>query len=731
MAENKIVINGDVYTDSEIISGNAFLSNSLACDELTIDTMDASVTNTALLGTLFVPKDASSFVAADNKTLYVMPKIRVQVTNPDAYEYGTIAYYYHDNNLVGKFYVSEVERTGKNIYTVSCVSAIGLLDTATHYGGMYSGEPMWSVVADIIGELVPYRIDYGLKDQLIYGHLPIDTKRNNLHQVLFAMGASVFKEYNGNMFISAMKTGSPAELEPDQIYLEGRVEENKKVKRVIVTEHSFASYETDSETVLYEGMVATENITTPKGDQRAGMVVRFNEPMHDLTIDGGEIIEKNANYAVISPSVACKLVGKAYTHTTRQVIREKAPSTGVRSISAQMQDNDAIVDNATLVSVANSENVADRVMNYYSSSKKVKASIIKQQDDHPGMRVQFEDIWGDDVTGYIKSMDITMSGILKADSEVVVGYTPTSVGNNYKNYTVIDKNQIWESPVNGRILAVLVGGGDGGDSGAPGKSGTLESGEGGAGGAAGKGGKISIINLSVSAYESFPVQIGNGGKGGVYKSGQNSVPGTKGGATTFGNYSSDDGDYSELGYKELFGDKLYGEPGVDGKPGRKGRKSEDPLQLEGYGPAETLDGLDGEAQYNPGTAYGGGGGGAAWWEWRDGSNGFGNDGSSASRSKDSNNVITLNGGDGGDGGNGGDGLQLVLPDDASGTPRLPWTLETHIGSGRGGFGGHGGGGGGASGAVSGNTGGLSGLGGKGGIPGNGSDGFQGCVIIYF
>lgn len=734
MAENKIVINGDVYTDSEIISGNAFLSNSLACDELTIDTLDTSVTNTSLLGTLFIPKDASSFVTSDNKTLYVMPKIRVEVTNPVEYEYGTLAYYYHDNKLVGKFYVSEVERTGKNTYTISCVSAIGLLDTTTHYGGMYTGQSVQDVVEDIVGGVVPCTVMYPFANQSVYGYLPIDTRRNNLHQLLFAMGASVFKFDSGNIYIDAMEADNPEPLGPERIYLEGSVEQNKKIKRVIVTEHAYTAYDSDAETVLYEGIVESKTITTPNGNQENGALLQFDSPMHDLKIEGATILESNVNYAVVSPTPMCKLTGKAYTHTTRQIIRENNTST--QSVSVQIQDNDAVVDNATLVSVANSNNVADRVMSYYSSAKKVKAGIVKQQADKPGMRVSFDDTFGDPVTGYVKSMDITLSGILKADSEVIVGYTPTESGNNYNNVTILTPEREWDwtvPPNTYRLLLVLIGGGDGGASGARGQDGANggSGGDGGVAGQGGNGGKVLVQEISVTPGQTFHFKAGFGGTGGVYANGNGeSVAGIPGTASTFGTYSSNDGVVSTLGYSELFSGDLYafkGKPGHDGGRGRDGGDATDLKPLE-----PDYDAYPGKTgryyQAGDARADGGGGGGAAYYSGKPPFAGNGEDGGNATATISSGTIKSLRGGSGGNGKSGGKTFIYVHQKyDVFG--QFVFAPE---GAGCGGFGGNGGGGGGGGGRFTGSdVTGMNGYGGYGGDGGDGGDGVAGCAIIYY
>ena len=38
------------------------------------------------------------------------------------------------------FYLEDVKRVGKPLYELKCISAIGLLLTSSHYGGVYTGE---------------------------------------------------------------------------------------------------------------------------------------------------------------------------------------------------------------------------------------------------------------------------------------------------------------------------------------------------------------------------------------------------------------------------------------------------------------------------------------------------------------------------------------------------------------------------------------------------------------
>lgn len=726
MAENRIIIGEDVYTDSVIRDGNVYLSSSLAADELSIGTLDTSVDSANLRGTIFRPKNSDGLMTADDKIFCVLPYIRIVTKNPVNYEYGQTVKYYHGETLKGIFYVSSVERTGKYTYSISCVDAIGLLDSSTHYGGIYNGITVKELAEDIGGNVISVTVSDELEDFLIYGYLPIDTRRNNLHQLLFAIGAIVntvesFDE-KPSIYIEPLKETDPRIVPSEDMYIGGSVELQKQINRVIISEHAYAAYLSDAETSLYEGDVPSETITTPMGETVQGIIVKFDAPMHDLTIEGGEILESNANYAVISPSASCKLFGLEYTHTTRQVIRE-INSNNARSI-VDIQDNEAVVENATLVSILNSENVADRVMSYYSSAKTIKADIISNGQDKPGSRVSFTDPFDEESTGYIKSMDITMSGKLKANAEIVEGYVPTGIGNNYTHVEVLTgiTTTGWICPEGvTRIRVVLIGGGYGGHCGEQGQPGTGglgvsgagEGGEGGKAGDGGNGGKIFIATLPVTPLKYYPVIIGKGQtgqeSGSEYPSSDDSQCNTSFSLSSTDKYSSGDGTSSEAGYVDILTGIIYANPGGNGLS--DGGKSGDTITFEDEtGKHIWVTGERGETVYHNwvdgyARGYGGYGGGPA----------FGNKGLDGGPGKISGSNNFATGGTGGQGGQGRNG-------------------ESGTKIGEGGQGGCGGGGGGGGGEATHSGGGQyakTGDGGAGGLGGNGGNGAVGGILIYY
>ena len=65
--------------------------------------------------------------------------------------YATSIRIYNQDSLLGKFYSTEIERIKTNAYKVKAVSAIGILQHETFYGGMYNGETFEDVMRWVIG----------------------------------------------------------------------------------------------------------------------------------------------------------------------------------------------------------------------------------------------------------------------------------------------------------------------------------------------------------------------------------------------------------------------------------------------------------------------------------------------------------------------------------------------------------------------------------------------------
>ena len=695
--ENKLTYNGRTYEGETLDDVDCFIGDSLVADELPVDTLTAVVRDY---------DTQPRVLAAGGRVLVAGGRVLISRLSDQRLDrlarYGDNVLYHHNGSLVGKFRLEDVKRTGKYEYQLNCLSSIGLLLTSYHYGGLYTGQTVAQVLAEIVGGVVSYTLDATLGAVPVYGLLRKRTRRDNLRDLLFAYGGQVRKDTAGELNIVPMTSGTPYQITADEFYQGGSVTGGNPATAVNVTEHSFMALPGDQEVTLYDGASSAEELVTPMGKAVTGVLVEFQEPMHDLSIQNAKILESGVNYAVISGSPAAVLTGKQYTHTTRIVSRRKDTGGTPNVVTSSACE---------LVNLLNSELVADRLWAYYASAKTVEADIVAE-GQKPGDAVTFVDPFGDQTTGYIADMELTMSSIIKAKTTLVSGYIPTGSGNYYSNVMVITSSQSVTIPATakGKALVVAIGGGDGGGLGEAGEAGGRAPESGGSYGAAGKGGapgtpgasgKIWVGTLPVKPGQVISAVIGKGGKGATKTSAA-----TKGGATTFGSLISSDNGYSSPdGYANLITGDIYATPGQDGIPGGKGSGTEDGESIT-YNGVTYTPGADGANDTLSGyTGYGGRGGGPAA-----GSNGGpGGDGS-----------VDENGGKPfADGGHGGKGATPVKA--ANGT--IP---------GQGGGAGHGGGGGGGGGPAKGYSSSQQwpGDGGLGGDPGEAGDGADGVLLIY-
>lgn len=688
MGTNTITYLDRTFDAHDIISGNAYYARPLNSASLEIDTFSFDVQSDDTSLTEFIRNTPLTF--------------------------------YHDENQMGIFYVQTISRTSINTYHFTCTSTVGLLDETYHDGGIYTGETVRKVCTDICSPLTCY-VKSNIANIKLYGWLPIATRRENLAQVLFAIGATLKVDYNGAIRIEGLWDGQSSKITASEMYAGGSVEYATPVTEVIVTEHAY-SQSTTEVTELFNG-------TTSAGDK-----ITFDDPCYDLEATGFEITESGANYAIVTAGSGV-LNGKKYTHVTRQVITP----TNTRSRSLVKQsDNTVKVENATLVSLANATAIAERLAEYYSHNERINNKIAIKREI-PGDVVQISHPYGGEVTGCVESVDVTVSGKLAAQESVLVGYKPQDIGEQeyYDTVEVLTENGAWTVPEGvTNIRAVLIGGGGGGSCGNKGEDGEKggtggmgTGGTGGVGGAGGTGGKIYSAEIKVTPGDSFSAQIGAGGTGGVYSDEAN-TSGALGTDTTFGTMTSANGSSAGIGFTDPVNAKTYAKTGDTGRNGGnggnggtldstealKGKNGENVLEYTGgegaSGEHRKYSGSNSAYIGTTATSGGGGGGGAA----------AGNNGSNGETPHISwthFDTSSFKGYgylcSGGNGGNGGDAT--IIPP----TAIIPGT------GGTGGAGGGGGGGGGKAQA----TDVWNHFGGTGGAGSNGGDGAPGCVLIYY
>lgn len=488
--------------------------------------------------------------------------------------------YFRDNRRVGVYYLQTVERVGSAAYTLSALSALGRLITMRHVGGIYTGQTVAEVVPQICGP-VEVMIESVYASRKLYGYLPYsnpDTRtgngrsaRDNLSQVLFAIGASLGIDENGVMRVEKLWDGVSATITADQINEDaGAAVYETPVSAVEITEHQWVK--SGAAVSLFDGTA------------EEGTLVTFSEPAYDLVGSGVTVRESGANYAILSAGTGT-LTGKSYTHLTR-IVR--------RTVTEGAEENVVTVSDATLVSLANSVDVAKRMADYYRHRETIRVDV-EPGTERAGRVVQIFHPWDKKmVQACVESRETVISGILNSQTSALVGFTPAQpeAAEYFDVVEILTGSGEWEVPPDVTVYTrVLIGGAQGGWSGLPGgraeesrvETGTTmggsryafrdytDGGAGGSPGAPGAGGKVLTETVfNAVPGEKIPYSCGKGGKGGIY-SADGSTPGEFGTATTMGAVTSEKGASSDDGYTDINSGKKFAERGLAGVAGSKGR----------------------------------------------------------------------------------------------------------------------------------------------------------------
>ena len=702
---NQIIYSKWVFEDDDIRSAQIYRATSLIADSLEPNTLNATVR------------------CSDSSIL--------------EFEQDTRLTYVHSTDLPAYFYIQDITRTGPDEYAISAMSAIGrLIHGEQHYGGIYTGQTVGQVIPEICGP-VPCVVKTNLQDVQIYGWLPIASRRDNLAQILFAVGAWIRDDLDGVLHIERLWDGYTANITQAQIYQGPSMSYGAKVTQVVVTEHQYVQ--------------GGEEVTLFEGQSQQGDIITFSEPAYNLRASGFSILE--SNYAKITAGNGT-LIGSAYIHNTRQVSAD---------VSQAAEPNVVTVSDATLVSLVNSSDVAQRLAQYYACLATFDGDILPGQQLDGNVVGIYDPFDRQMVQACLKSLDIKISGTLKATVSALVGFKPPQVDDSQTldERIVLTGSGTYQIPAGTTLIRyVLISGAQGGHCGQKGGDvgtspsvswsdptwgdqyrgcGLADGGVGGEGGAPGAGARILEGTLDISDIASIPYSCGLGGLGAAYD--PDDPDGSAGSDTELGAATTAGAQAPEAGYTDPITGEKYGGIGDQGIPGGKGAgkaaevTTVDDETVQLFDPAESVTDEDGntwsgglteteadapdrvamEMRENDGAriwySRGLGAGAAA------GANGSG-PGPEASVSVRSSSIVAT-------AASGLDGATPAL------TPKKPAQY------GKGGRGGYGGGGASSGGLAIGSTdssdytvsitAGTGGIGGNGGPGGPGGDG---CIILY-
>ena len=268
---------------------------------------------------------------------------------------------YFNGKLRATTFVKKATRKSKRQWSIQSEDYIGLMDSSQFYGGIYTNKNATELLEEIfLTAKVPYHIDAVFGDKFVTGYIPYTTCRDALMQVAFAVQAVVDTSDSDVVKVFELENEIKQHIPLRRIGQSPTFDEDETVTGVEVTAHN---YKAISEAVdIYD----SEESGTGKN-----IFVKFREPLHDLSIENGEIVSYGTNYAIINANEGCVLKGDKYEHTT-QTKRKNNPI-----VLASDAEKVLSIENATLVSHSNLDNVLERCYNWLVRTDTSKLKIIE------------------------------------------------------------------------------------------------------------------------------------------------------------------------------------------------------------------------------------------------------------------------------------------------------------------------------------------------------------------
>lgn len=305
--------------------------------------------------------------------------------------------------LIGQYFIENAKQTNKQQWTIKAQDYIATLESTEFEGGIYNDELALNVLTAIFNTSgVPFTVADGLKGKTITGYIPYTTCRKALQQVLFAIGAYANTAYSESVDVVENDLTITESIGLDRIMTGQTISVDADITEIELVGHAYTRG--DAEVTLHQASEAEENLK-----------IIFNEPVYDLTIEGGEIIKRGTNYAIITCQEGGVLRGKKYEHSTFSKTRYNTESKNKKG------NNKKSIKNATLISASNIDSILSLCYNHIKRSTEVRSRVIEGSEPLiVGKAYEIETELLGKVTGVITEQSFSLYGGKKILKEAVI-----------------------------------------------------------------------------------------------------------------------------------------------------------------------------------------------------------------------------------------------------------------------------------------------------------------------
>lgn len=430
--------------------------------------------------------------------------------------------------------------------------ASSLLETSGSSLGRFGGAGTYSRMNDIWDS---FEFNAGIANLPVYGWIPVGTRRNAIHQLMFSQNVSMIKGGNGKTMFTGLVNSVSDEISDDDLYDSGTEKDGDIAKTIHVTEHGYSNSGLTSQ-VLFDN--------TDGAAMSGEYIVQFQSaPVYGTPVGSGiTIISYNCNAARVSGRGT--ITGTPYVHYQNDITW----------LNDGVDGADVSVSDIGLITNVNSDSVMDKMKRYYGGSVKKITNGIVYGGEVCGRYYAFKSPFGKSVEAFLTKYAAKTSSFLKLDSEFVSGYISPAVG-GYSSRSLILPNQsgdtYWDIPDEAKqtsthsIRLNMIGDGETGSVGQNGADGSDSGGAGGSGGTGGNGGKVLSVTIDVANAAKLRFSRVTGTLG--YK-----VDVLAAGSQTIATYSTENGVRMDSGFVDLFTGEIFARKGMKGTDGANGGK---------------------------------------------------------------------------------------------------------------------------------------------------------------
>lgn len=268
---------------------------------------------------------------------------------------------YYNKKLRATCFVDKSTRKGQNLWDISTIDYIGLLDSIKFTGGMYENKNAADLLTSILTQAnVPFTISDDLTNKTVTGYIPICTCREAVAQICFAIGAAADTSNSDKLDIYTLSTKITQAITKDRIKQGQSFTDSEKITEVQLTAHTYTKSDESSEVYKAEESGTGLNI-----------FVEFPEPLYNLQITNGTITSSGANYAIINAQTNCILSGYKYSDNTIIKSRKRP------NLLASDIENVKSITSKTLISSDNVDNILDLCYKYFIKNTSINLSIYE------------------------------------------------------------------------------------------------------------------------------------------------------------------------------------------------------------------------------------------------------------------------------------------------------------------------------------------------------------------